>query len=114
MQARRSRQLPESEGRNCYKARSGPPLPIFYVAGFLLAGVAVILLVQPHYAGQRIHSGSETLQLRSACAPPLTRPAYVISLHVGWQLLRDKGMQVLQVWSDAHRETSVDVFDPPP
>jgi hypothetical protein len=24
--------------------------------------------------------------------------------------IRDKGMQVLQFWSDAHRETSVDVF----
>jgi hypothetical protein len=24
--------------------------------------------------------------------------------------VRDKGMQVLQFWSDAHRETSVDVF----
>jgi hypothetical protein len=26
----------------------------------------------------------------------------------GW--IRDKGMQVLQLWSDRHRETSVDVF----
>lgn len=26
----------------------------------------------------------------------------------GW--IRDKGMQVLQFWSDAHRETSVDMF----
>ncbi len=26
----------------------------------------------------------------------------------GW--IRDKGMQVLQLWSDSHRETSIDVF----
>ena len=30
------------------------------------------------------------------------------SVREGW--VRDKGMQVLQFWSDAHRETSVDVF----
>jgi nucleotidyltransferase AbiEii toxin of type IV toxin-antitoxin system len=30
------------------------------------------------------------------------------SIREGW--VRDKGMQVLQFWSDAHRETSVDVF----
>ncbi len=30
------------------------------------------------------------------------------SVREGW--IRDKGMQVLQFWSDAHRETSVDVF----
>jgi len=29
-------------------------------------------------------------------------------LRSGW--VRDKGMQVLQFWSDAHQETSVDVF----
>jgi len=29
-------------------------------------------------------------------------------LRASW--IRDKGMQVLQFWSDAHRETSVDVF----
>ena len=26
----------------------------------------------------------------------------------GW--IRDKGMQVLQLWSDSHRETSIDIF----
>jgi hypothetical protein len=26
----------------------------------------------------------------------------------GW--IRDKGMQVLQLWSDHHRETSIDIF----
>jgi hypothetical protein len=31
-----------------------------------------------------------------------------VSYKEGW--VRDKGMQVLQFWSDAHRETSVDVF----
>jgi hypothetical protein len=30
------------------------------------------------------------------------------ALRESW--IRDKGMQVLQFWSDAHRETSVDVF----
>jgi predicted nucleotidyltransferase len=31
-----------------------------------------------------------------------------VSVRESW--VRDKGMQVLQFWSDAHRETSVDVF----
>lgn len=40
---------------------------------------------------------------------PITREQFSNSeLRNGW--VRDKGMQVLQFWSDAHRETSVDVF----
>jgi len=40
---------------------------------------------------------------------PITKEQFSNSdLRSGW--VRDKGMQVLQVWSDAHRETSVHVF----
>jgi len=40
---------------------------------------------------------------------PITKEQFSNSeLRNGW--VRDKGMQVLQFWSDAHRETSVDVF----
>jgi hypothetical protein len=40
---------------------------------------------------------------------PITKEQFSnIELRSGW--VRDKGMQVLQFWSDAHRETSVDVF----
>jgi hypothetical protein len=40
---------------------------------------------------------------------PITKEQFSDSeLRNGWA--RDKGMQVLQFWSDAHRETSVDVF----
>ena len=30
------------------------------------------------------------------------------AIRTGW--IRDKGMQVLQLWSDAHRETPIDIF----
>ena len=40
---------------------------------------------------------------------PITKQQFSNSeLRQSW--IRDKGMQVLQFWSDAHRETSVDVF----
>jgi hypothetical protein len=40
---------------------------------------------------------------------PITKEQFANSaLRNSW--VRDKGMQVLQFWSDAHRETSVDVF----
>ena len=40
---------------------------------------------------------------------PITQQQFSNSeLRQSW--IRDKGMQVLQFWSDAHRETSVDVF----
>lgn len=40
---------------------------------------------------------------------PITKEQFSNSaLRESW--VRDKGMQVLQFWSDAHRETSVDVF----
>jgi len=40
---------------------------------------------------------------------PITKEQFSNSeLRRSW--VRDKGMQVLQFWSDAHRETSVDVF----
>jgi hypothetical protein len=40
---------------------------------------------------------------------PITKEQFSNSeLRKSW--VRDKGMQVLQFWSDAHRETSVDVF----
>jgi hypothetical protein len=40
---------------------------------------------------------------------PITKDQFANSeLRNSW--VRDKGMQVLQFWSDAHRETSVDVF----
>lgn len=40
---------------------------------------------------------------------PITMKQFANSeLRASW--VRDKGMQVLQFWSDAHRETSVDVF----
>jgi hypothetical protein len=40
---------------------------------------------------------------------PITMKQFSNSeLRASW--IRDKGMQVLQFWSDAHRETSVDVF----
>ena len=40
---------------------------------------------------------------------PITKDQFANSeLRQSW--VRDKGMQVLQFWSDAHRETSVDVF----
>lgn len=40
---------------------------------------------------------------------PITMKQFSNSeLRASW--VRDKGMQVLQFWSDAHRETSVDVF----
>jgi hypothetical protein len=39
---------------------------------------------------------------------PITKEHSNSEMRTGW--VRDKGMQVLQFWSDAHRETSVDVF----
>jgi len=40
---------------------------------------------------------------------PITAEQFAnAELRNGW--IRDKGMQVLQFWSDAHRETPVDVF----
>lgn len=56
---------------------------------------------------QRAFSALTTLGYRPLV--PITALQFADeALREGW--IRDKGMQVLQFWSDAHRETPVDVF----
>lgn len=56
---------------------------------------------------QRAFSALTTLGYRPLV--PITASQFADgALRKGW--IRDKGMQVLQFWSDAHRETPVDVF----
>jgi hypothetical protein len=56
---------------------------------------------------QRAFSALTTLGYRPLV--PITASQFADgALREGW--IRDKGMQVLQFWSDAHRETPVDVF----